>query len=142
MIYLLTYTHIFAGIILLIVAPYAMVVRTGGAAHRFCKGQASLGLLAAGFGFGGMLVVWSELKPYIKPPQDKFDWFYSHMGNMMGGFIASVTAFSAQVMNFRPGVMQWIWPSLVRVSLIIYWIQTHRKKLNSGKPLAKFIQMR
>ncbi|WKZ58325.1 MAG: hypothetical protein QY309_10630 [Cyclobacteriaceae bacterium] len=222
---LLTYTHIIAGIISLIVAPLAMVVRKGGKAHRFwgkiffwcmtwiCfsaivlstvkwipfllliavfsyyavfvgyrslyrkqlhqgKGvtwydwmfgivaglfntgffvwgiylvfthQTSLGMLAAGFGFGGMVVVWSELKRYIKPPRDKFDWFYSHMGNMMGGFIASVTAFSTQVMTFLPGIMQWIWPSLVGVPLIIFWVRSYRKLLNSGKSLAQFIEMR
>jgi len=225
MITLLIYTHIFAGIISLIVAPLAMVVRKGGTAHRFwgkvffwCMtwicfsaivlstvkwipfllliavfsyysvfvgyrslfrkqlhqgkgvtwydwtigviaalfntgffgwgiylvliGRSSLGLLAAGFGFGGILVVWSELKRYIKPPQDKLDWLYSHMGNMMGGFIASVTAFSTQVMTFLPGVMPWIWPSLVGVPIIIYWVRIYRKRLERGIRITELVEIR
>jgi hypothetical protein len=110
--------------------------------YLIIQGQASLGFLATGFGFGGMLVVWSELKRYIKPPQDKFDWFYSHMGNMMGGFIASVTAFSTQVMTFLPGVMQWIWPSLVGVPLIIFWIRLYRNKIKDGNKLTGLVEIR
>ncbi|MBX2954798.1 MAG: hypothetical protein KF846_01485 [Cyclobacteriaceae bacterium] len=225
MIKILTFSHIFAGVISLVVAPLAMVVHKGGTAHRlwgkvffWCmtwicfsaiilstlkwipfllliavfsyysvfigyrslyrkqlhqgkgvtwydwmagvvagifntgffvwgmylvvKGHTSLGLLASGFGFGGMLVVWSELQRYIKPPPDKFDWLYSHMGNMLGGFIASVTAFSTQVMTFLPGMMQWIWPSLVGVPLIIFWIRTYRKKLEKGSRLAGLLEIR
>lgn len=225
MIKLLTYTHILAGIISLIVAPLAMIVRKGGTAHRFwgkvffwcmtwvsisavvlstvkwipfllliavfsyysvligyralyrkqlhqgkgvtwydwlagviaalfnvgffvwgvylvVKGQYAIGILAAGFGFGGMLMVWSELKRYIKPPQDKFDWFYNHMGNMVGGFIASVTAFSTQVMTFLPGVMQWIWPSLVGVPLIIFWIRLYQNKIKQGNRLTELVEIR
>ena len=225
MIKILTYSHIFAGVISLVVAPLAMVVHKGGTAHRlwgkvffWCmtwicfsaiilstlkwipfllliavfsyysvfigyrslyrkqlhqgmgvtwydwmagvvagifnigffvwgmylvvKGHTSLGLLASGFGFGGMLVVWSELQRYIKPPPGKFDWLYSHMGNMLCGFIASVTAFSTQVMTFLPGMMQWIWPSLVGVPLIIFWIRTYRKKLEKGNRLAGLLEIR
>ena len=61
---------------------------------------------------------------------------------MMGGFIASVTAFSVQVMHFMPGVMQWIWPSLVGVPLIIYWVRTYRKKLEKGSQLAELVEIR
>ncbi|MBX2945670.1 MAG: hypothetical protein KF725_07530 [Cyclobacteriaceae bacterium] len=215
MIKLLTYTHILAGIISLIVAPLAMLVRKGSKAHRlwgkiffWCMtwicfsaiilstvkwipfllliavfsyysvyvgyralyrkqihqgkgvtwfdwmagslaglfnlsffvwgmhhvvtGQAAFGLLSAGFGSGGLIMVYNEAKSYIKPPDDKFSWFYRHIGSMLGGFIASVTAFSAQVMHFMPGVIQWLWPSLVGVPLIIYWVRTYRKKLATG----------
>lgn len=215
MIKLLTYTHILAGIISLIVAPLAMLVRKGGKAHRlwgkiffWCmtwicfsaiilstvkwipfllliavfsyysvyigyrslyrkqihlgkgimwydwlalvvagsfnvcffiwgiymvtKGQTTVGLLSASFGSGGLLTVYNEWKSYRQPPTDRFYWFYKHVGSMLGGFIASVTAFSTQVMHFMPGVMQWLWPSLVGVPLIIYWIRTYRKKLGAG----------
>ncbi|MBX2962688.1 MAG: hypothetical protein KF687_09260 [Cyclobacteriaceae bacterium] len=222
---LLTYTHIFAGIISLIVAPLAMVVHKGGNAHRlwgkiffWCmtwifvsavilsavkwipfllliavfsyysvyigyralylkqlhlgkgvawydwamsaiagifnfsfvvwgaykaiNGATSLGLLAVGFGLGGLMMVRAELSRYLKPPASKFHWFYRHIGSMMGGFIASVTAFSVQVMHFMPGVMQWIWPSLVGVPLIIYWVRTYRKKLEKGSQLAELVEIR
>lgn len=61
---------------------------------------------------------------------------------MLGGFIASVTAFSTQVMHFMPGVIQWIWPSLVGVPLIIYWIRTYRKKLEKEKRITELVEIR
>ncbi|HEY3430657.1 MAG TPA: hypothetical protein VGK39_08280, partial [Cyclobacteriaceae bacterium] len=188
---LLTYTHVFAGIISLIVAPIAMVVEKGGSAHRlwgkvffWCmtwicitavvmsaynwnpfllliavfsyysvfigyrslymkqlhkgksvrwfdwvatvlaglfnvgffiwgimsinKDNLTFGILAAGFGYGGLMQVRSQIKNFVKPPTDKHQWFYNHIGNMIGGFIASVTAFSANVLTFMPGIFQWL----------------------------------
>lgn len=220
----LTYTHVLAGIVSLVVAPIAMAVKKGGDAHRlwgkiffWCMtwicisaiiisaykwipfllliavfsyysafsgyrsvymkqihhgngvkwfdwtatsiaglfnlgffawgifliigGDSAFGFLASGFGFGGTIQVWSQIKSFVRPPEDKYHWFYNHIGNMLGGFIASVTAFSANVLNFMPEVLQWMWPSLVGVPIIVFWIRSYRKKLGAGAPISTLVQL-
>ena len=220
----LTYSHVFAGIISLVVAPIAMVVEKGGNTHRlwgkvffWCmtwicitaiilsaynwnpfllliavfsyysvfvgyrslymkqlhkgkgvewfdwiatgvaglfnvgffiwgilsmiKGSSTFGILASGFGLGGLVQVRSQIKSFVKPPVDQYHWFYNHIGNMIGGFIASVTAFSANVLTFMPGVLQWLWPSLVGVPIIIIWIRFYRKKLGEGTPISNLVKL-
>jgi hypothetical protein len=48
---------------------------------------------------------------------------------LVGGFIASVTAFSAQTVGFLPTFIQWMWPTLVFVPVIIFW----KRKYNMPK---------
>ncbi len=222
---ILTYSHVIAGIISLVVAPIAMVVKKGGGAHRlwgkvffWCmtwicisaivisyynwipfllliavfsfysvfsgyrslymkqlhsgkdvkwfdwlavviagslnlgffvwgimlitRGQSAFGFLASSFGFGGLIQGWSQIKRFITPAADKHQWLYRHMGNMVGGFIASVTAFSANVLHFVPTVLQWMWPSLIGVPLIIFWIRFYRKKLGAGTPISVLVQLK
>ena len=222
---ILTYSHILAGIISLVVAPVAMVVKKGGDAHRlwgkvffWCmtwifisaiiissykwipfllliavlsyyavfsgyrsiylkqihqskgvrwydwvataiaglfnlsffvwgitlmmRGESAFGFLASAFGFGGHIQVWGQIKSFVTPPESKHFWFYNHMGNMMGGFIASVTAFSANVLNFMPEVLQWMWPSLIGAPIIVFWIRKYRAKLSDGTPISKLVQIR
>ncbi|MGE0589760.1 MAG: hypothetical protein AB7O48_14380 [Cyclobacteriaceae bacterium] len=85
--------------------------------------------LAIGFGIGGLLVVWSQLRVFTRTYSDKRQWLYSHIGNMTGGFIASVTAFSTQVLTFLPDAFQWVWPSVIGVPIIFYWIKRERDKV-------------
>jgi hypothetical protein len=100
------------------------------------------GFLAIGFGIGGLLIVFNSIRRFIKPPVDKHQWLFNHIGNMVGGFIASVTAFSAQTMHFMPGFIQWAWPSFVGVPLIVYWIRYYRKRLDEGIPMSKLVQLK
>ncbi len=94
------------------------------------------------FGLGGLYLTTKNILGFIHPPKTKHDWLFRHIGNMTGGFIASVTAFSANVLSFMPGILQWMWPSLVGVPLIIYWIRTYRRKLDEGIPLSKLIELK
>lgn len=98
--------------------------------------------LSIAFGMGGLLTVIGQLKAYISPVHDKHRWLYSHIGNMTGGFIAAVTAFSTQVMTFLPGALQWIWPSLVGVPIIFFWISTFRRKLSQNVRLVELVELK
>lgn len=100
------------------------------------------GYLSVGFGMGGLLVVMGQLKSLISPAQDKHKWLYSHIGNMTGGFIAAVTAFSTQVMTFLPGALQWIWPSIVGVPIIFFWISSYRRKLMENVRLVDLVELK
>ena len=98
--------------------------------------------LSIGFGMGGLLTVMGQLKSFISSTKDKHRWLYSHIGNMTGGYIAAVTAFSTQVMTFLPGVLQWIWPSIIGVPIIFYWISTYQRKLRQNVRLVDLVELK
>lgn len=88
-------------------------------------------MLSVIFGFGGLMNVrdYSGMlkRSYIHlSPLTFIRW---HIGGLVGGFIASVTAFSAQTMGFLPTFIQWMWPTLVFVPVIIFW----KRKYNMPK---------
>ncbi|MEQ8363852.1 MAG: hypothetical protein RH948_13355 [Cyclobacteriaceae bacterium] len=98
--------------------------------------------LSVMFGVGGVTIVIGQLKSFTRPSFDKHRWLYSHIGNMTGGFIASVTAFSTQVMVFMPGVIQWLWPSIIGVPLIFFWISSYRRKLTGSSRLTDLVELK
>jgi len=102
----------------------------------------SIALLSIMFGLGGLYLVTKNILSFVHPPMVKHDWLFRHIGYMIGGFIASVTAFSANVLYFMPGLLQWLWPSLIGVPLIFYWIRTYRRKLEEGVPLSKLVELK
>ena len=98
--------------------------------------------LSIAFGMGGLIMVIGQIKSFLSPPLDKHRWLYAHIGNMTGGFIAAVTAFSTQVMTFLPGVIQWIWPALVGVPISFYWISTYQRKLRQNVRLVDLVELK
>jgi hypothetical protein len=102
----------------------------------------TIAYLSIFFGLGGLILVARNVMDFIRPPKTNYQWLFRHLGNMTGGFIASVTAFSANVLYFMPGFLQWAWPSLIGVPLIIYWIRTYRRKLEEGIPLSKLVELK
>lgn len=93
------------------------------------------------FSLGGLYSIITEVKRYIRKPDSKHGWLFNHIGRMVGGFIAAVTAFSTNVLTFMPGLVQWLWPTLIGTPLIIYWIRTYRKKLDNGVRITDLVQL-
>ncbi|MBL7839869.1 MAG: hypothetical protein JNJ75_07010 [Cyclobacteriaceae bacterium] len=93
------------------------------------------------FSIGGLFSIVTELKRYRSRNESRYGWLFNHIGRMVGGFIAAVTAFSTNVLNFLPGVAQWLWPTLIGTPLIIYWIRTYRKKLDNGARITDLVQL-
>lgn len=93
------------------------------------------------FSVGGLFSIYTEVKRYIRKPDLKHSWLFNHIGRMVGGFIAAVTAFSTNVLSFLPGLAQWLWPTLIGTPLIIYWIRTYRKKLDNGARITDLVEL-
>lgn len=89
-------------------------------------------LLSIGFGIGGLLISYTNLNPFIKKPKKPYHWYLSHIGNMMGGYIATFTAFLSTVVT-RYDIMNpylaFALPSLIGIPLLIYWQKQIEKKL-------------
>lgn len=114
----------------------------GYGAYQVFNGTVALGVLAIGFGGGGCLQAFSQFRTFTKPPNDKMHWFFSHGGNMLGGYIAAVTAFSTQTMHFLPDFLQWTWPSLLGVPLIAITMRYYRVKLRGGNTGSALVEWR
>jgi len=81
-------------------------------------------LLTIGFGIGGLVISYANLKPFIIRPKKAHHWYMAHIGNMMGGYIATLTAFLSTIVT-RYDVMNpfvaFALPSLIGVPLLLFW---------------------
>lgn len=88
-------------------------------------------LLSVGFGIGGLLISYVNLKPFIIKPNKSYHWYLSHIGNMLGGYIATSTAFLVTINGkfeiINPS-LGFALPSIIGVPLIVYWIKKTEKK--------------
>ncbi|WP_338792459.1 hypothetical protein [Bernardetia sp. MNP-M8] len=88
-------------------------------------------LLSMGFGIGGFMISYTNFKMFIFRPTKHYHWYTAHIGNMMGGYIATFTAFSATVVSrfdlMNPFVA-FALPPLIGVPILIYWTSQVEKK--------------
>lgn len=95
-------------------------------------------LLSIGFGIGGLLITFTNLKPFIVRPKKAYHWYLGHIGNMMGGYIATLTAFlSTMVTRFElmNPFIAFALPSLIGIPLLLFW--QHKIENSFTKPKNK-----
>ncbi len=107
--------------------------------HIYAGDWGFFAYLAVGFGFGGLAITRTNFKLFKTPPSDKNHWLFTHINGMVGGYIATLTAFSATTLSFLPGIVAWIWPTVIGAPLIAYWIRRYRKLLAEGKNLKDIV---
>ena len=87
-------------------------------------------LLSVGFGVGGLLISYVNLKPFIIKPNKSYHWYLSHIGNMFGGYIATSTAFLSTLISkyeIMNPFLGFALPSIIGVPLLIYWMNKTEK---------------
>lgn len=75
------------------------------------------------FGTIGFLTTLRQLRGFIRPgawPQGQ--WLRNHISGFMGAYIASVSAFSATSLKFISFPLNFLWPLLVLIPLLL-WMQ-------------------
>ena len=90
-------------------------------------------LLSVGFGIGGLLISYVNLKPFIIKPNKSYHWYLSHIGNMFGGYIATSTAFLSTLISkyeIMNPFLGFALPSIIGVPVLIYWINKTEKNFN------------
>jgi uncharacterized membrane protein len=109
----------------------------------FCIGLFVLGisLLPDAFGYVSMTLgliglsyARRDLHFFRQPEQERKEWLVNHIVGMMGGYIAAVSAFSAVNFGFpwMPTVLQWLWPTLLGVPVILYFSGRIRRRHRKG----------
>jgi uncharacterized membrane protein len=87
----------------------------------------SINIVLAVFGAIGAILSFRDLKLYQNHEKLKSGWLKLHLGKMIGGYIASVTAFVV-VNNYFSGIYNWFIPSIIGVPYIFYWFNKLNKK--------------
>jgi fluoride ion exporter CrcB/FEX len=95
------------------------------------------------FGSVGLFMVWRNVHQFYKRSVDKREWLYMHMTGFLGGYIATVSAFSAVNLHMiQPTWLQWLWPTIIGSPLIAYWISYYRKGFAKGKRVSDMVRTR
>lgn len=81
--------------------------------------------------FGGVMLsgVKEDYKRFTVPPTEKNHWLLKHISGMMGGYIATLTAFLVQNVHIDPNFIVWLAPSVLVTPIIIY----STRKIKKGK---------
>ncbi|WP_271766256.1 DUF2306 domain-containing protein [Aquimarina algiphila] len=90
-------------------------------------------LLSIGFGLGGLVLSYTNLKPFIVRPDKAYHWYLSHIGNMMGGYIATFTAFLSTIVSrydFINPYLAFALPAIIGVPLLFFWLHKTEKRFN------------
>lgn len=95
------------------------------------------------FGLIGSVMVWRNIQRFYKQNHDKHEWLFAHMSGFLGGYIATVSAFSAVNMEFiKPVWLQWLWPTILGSPLIFFWVRHYKQKFDKGRRARDVVEMR
>lgn len=105
--------------------------------------RGSSSVLFIAFGLIGSLLVWRNVQRFYKRSVEKHEWLFGHMSGFLGGYIATVSAFSAVNMTFiEPVWLRWLWPTFVGAPLVAVWVGHYRKKLGRGRRVRDVVEVR
>jgi len=85
--------------------------------------QDTIGIVAMVFAFTGLGYVYADVKKFFVRPAEKNHWLISHVNGMIGGYIATWTAFLVVNITFLPALVLWLGPAAAGVPVIIYFIR-------------------
>lgn len=90
--------------------------------------EQSFGVVIVVFGVIGVLNAWGDLQLARKGGAKGRLRIAEHLGKMLGGTIAAVTAFLVINVDFGPAIVVWLAPTFVLTPLIVVW----SRKINQG----------
>ena len=82
------------------------------------------------FGFIGMNAAAGQLLSFVRKPTEKMFWWYTHLGNFIGSYIAAWSAFSVVTLTRVIGNhwYVWLWPTMVGVPAIVVTAAYYKRK--------------
>jgi hypothetical protein len=89
-----------------------------------------MGIVAIVFGVIGMSLAFGQMKSFVWKPTEKMFWWYTHLGNMIGSYIAAWSAFSVTTLSLLLGNTWyvWLWPTMVGVPAIVLTTAYYKRK--------------
>ena len=126
--------------VLVVAAGVFNLALLGFGGYAIVKNPANaFGYIAGVFGIIGVRFVIQNVKQFYNPPP-KNAWLLNHIGGMVGGYVATVSAFSAVNFTFLPSIIQWLWPTIIGVPLLFAWINYYRRKIfKEGKEVSELV---
>jgi hypothetical protein len=114
------------------VAMVLAAVAMGGRGIAMCSAGHSMGIVLLVFGgIGGLLAV-RDLTSLRAHRYQGNVRIAAHVGRMLGGTIAAVTAFAVVNIRVEPAFIVWLAPTGVLTPLIVYWVARVRRGAGSA----------
>jgi steroid 5-alpha reductase family enzyme len=91
----------------------------------------NMGVVAIVFGIIGMRLASVQLISFVRKPKEKMFWWYTHLGNFIGSYIAAWTAFLVVTVSPRLGPygrLTWLVPTAIGVPAITLTIIYYKRK--------------
>ena len=86
----------------------------------------SFGSVLLIFGLISLFFVRTDFRFFKGFTKYKNYWLIVHLQRMIGGYIASVTAFIVTVDKFNLGIVGWLLPTVILVPLIVKWSRKYQ----------------
>lgn len=113
-----------------LLASLAMIVW---GATNLIHGPAGLNPVLIVFGILGASSAGTDIKAFLRPPQERNAWYFDHMSGMVASYIAAVSAFAVVNLTFLPPLVRWLGPAAIGVPLLSLWIRWYRNKFKQGQ---------
>ena len=104
--------------------------------------KTSFGIIGILFGSFGLRTNVKAIQRYRNGYKVKNRWLMIHISGMIGGYIATATAFLVNVIHFQPAFVLWLTPSVIFVPVIFYTIRKFRKKVKSGTQVEELVTIK
>jgi uncharacterized membrane protein len=86
----------------------------------------TFGIVFIVFGAIGLRFVRTDFKNFSGKAKASNAWLLAHIQRMIGGYIATLTAFLVVNNTVLPGYIAWLLPALVLVPLIVIWVRKYK----------------
>lgn len=86
------------------------------------------GLVSVVFGVLCIGISVRDMRAFMHPPQETLHWFFTHLSRMIGGYIATFTAFCVVNVKFLPALLVWLLPTVIGSVGIVWWTRYYRRK--------------
>lgn len=87
----------------------------------------NFGLVPIVFGSVMLSGVVQDYKRFTVPPTEKNHWLLKHITGMMGGYIATITAFCVNNFHTKPEYISWLLPTVIITPFIVFTTRKFRK---------------
>jgi hypothetical protein len=89
-----------------------------------------MGIVSIVFGLIGTQAALRQMWSFVRKPTEKIFWWYTHLGSMIGSYIAAWTAFSVVTLPqiFGNHMWLWLWPTAVGVPAIALTTAYYKRK--------------
>ena len=96
------------------------------------------GIVSIVFGVLGMRVSGVQMWSFVRKPTEKMFWWYTHLGNFIGSYIAAWSAFSVVTLGQYLGQRWyvWLWPTMVGLPAIIVTTGYYKRKFSPKRKVA------
>jgi len=103
------------------------ILMIGYSAYLFYLGSQNWIILGI-FGIICFLTSIDDLRKFGKKSEDNKNWFYQHLIRMLGGYIATSTAFVVTNLTFLPPLIGWLAPTVIgSIGITLTMIHYKRK---------------